>query len=151
LEESPDTNNEANVAVPEPEMVGLVIVGEVNVLFVNVSVPLSVERVPLVGSVTFVGPLDVIVAVYAPKVAKVLPGANDKAAFDPAGVTIETLFIVLTTCKLPFNDASFATYKCPFNDESPVINKRELPTTSPVKLEVLFNPLIADVGIDPAG
>jgi hypothetical protein len=47
------------VALPEkvPEIVALLIVGDVKVLLVNVSVPARVARVPVVGNVTLVAPV----------------------------------------------------------------------------------------------
>jgi hypothetical protein len=60
--------------VPEATpKVGVVIVGLVNVLFVNVSVPPNVARVPLVGSVTLVVPVEVKVVAKAPEVTKSPP------------------------------------------------------------------------------
>ena len=63
------------VALPEnvPDRAPLLIVGDVNVLFVNVSVPARVARVPEVGSVTLVAPVTVNVVANAPLVVRLPP------------------------------------------------------------------------------
>jgi hypothetical protein len=66
--------------------------GEVRVLLVKVSVPARVARVPVVGKVTPVAPVEVNVVVYAPTVAKVAPSAMVIVA-DVAGAVIATLLI----------------------------------------------------------
>jgi hypothetical protein len=60
--------------VPEATpKVGVVIVGFVSVLLVKVSVPANVARVPVVGRVTFVAPVEVKVVAKAPAVTKFPP------------------------------------------------------------------------------
>ena len=55
-----------------PVMVGVVMVGDVSVLLVNTSVPAKVDKVPVIGRVTFVAAVEVSVIENAPDVAKVL-------------------------------------------------------------------------------
>jgi hypothetical protein len=47
------------------------IIGVVNVLFVNVSLPANVSNVPVVGNVTFVAAVIVIVEAKAPDISNV--------------------------------------------------------------------------------
>jgi hypothetical protein len=54
-------------------IVGLLRVGLVNVLLVNVSVPANVAKVPVVGRVTLVVPVEVRVVGKAPEVTKLPP------------------------------------------------------------------------------
>jgi hypothetical protein len=58
--------------------VPLLKIGFVRVLFVNVSLPASVARVPVVGAVTFVAPVVVNVNEFAPDVTSVDPFASVK-------------------------------------------------------------------------
>jgi hypothetical protein len=60
------------VAVATPS-VGVVNVGDVSVLFVNVSLPASVASVPVVGRVTVVAAPSVKVSAYAPLVVRFPP------------------------------------------------------------------------------
>jgi len=73
----------------------LVTVGFVSVLFVNVSVPASVAKVPVVGKVTLVAPVNVLVYAKLPDDVTVAdasldtpvpPEAGDKVADKPAAV-----------------------------------------------------------------
>ena len=73
---------------------GVVRVGEVSVLFVSVSDPARVTKVPVVGSVTLVAAVEVKVVPYAPTVAKVAPFAMVKVA-EVAGAVIATLFTLV--------------------------------------------------------
>ena len=72
----------------------LLIVGEVRVLFVKVSVPASVAKVPVVGNVIFVSAIAVNVVVNAPEVARVDPSTKVKVAL-VVGAVMVTLLIVL--------------------------------------------------------
>jgi hypothetical protein len=86
-----------DVAVAAPK-VGVVNVGAVNVLFVKVSTPARVVKVPAVGRVTLVAPVEVSVVanvpVWArvPAVENVVPEPNDKVA--AALVTVRLLIDV---------------------------------------------------------
>jgi hypothetical protein len=73
---------------------GVVKIGLVSVLFVNVSEPLIVASVPVVGNVIFVALVDNKVVEYAPEVESVDPSANDNVAF-VTGVVIATLLILV--------------------------------------------------------
>jgi flavoprotein len=75
-----------DVAVATPN-VGVVKVGAVNVLFVRVSTPANVAKVPAVGRVTDVAPVEVSVVANAPEVAKV-EAARDKVAAEFVTVTL---------------------------------------------------------------
>ena len=85
------------VAVAAPN-VGVVIVGDVNVLFVKVSLPANVTNVPVVGKVILVAPVDTNVVSNAPdcttlpSVVKVVPFANVKV---PVVVDIVILLILV--------------------------------------------------------
>jgi len=75
-----------DVAVATPK-VGVVKVGAVRVLFVRVSTPANVAKVPAVGSVTLVRPVEVKVVAKAPAVANVV-AARDKVAAEFVTVTL---------------------------------------------------------------
>jgi hypothetical protein len=83
-----DPVKDKDVPVAEP------MIGVTNVLFESDSVPVKVAKVPLVGKVIFVVPVEVIVVTYAPEVAKVPPSAKDNVAL-VFGVEIETLLILV--------------------------------------------------------
>ena len=80
------------VAVAAPSA-GLINVGEVNVLFVNVSVPANVDSMPAVGNVIFVTPVDVINVSYGPNWVK-LPAVLNSVPF--AKVNVPVLFVIVT-------------------------------------------------------
>ena len=128
------------VAVAAPR-VGVVNVGAVNVLFVSVSVPPKVAKVPLVGKVTLVAAVETIVVLNAPEwtklpaVDKVVPFANVNVPdvvviFNPfktlvpppmiafAGIVLAPIFKEPPTFKLPFNETSPLANSLPFNDKS---------------------------------
>jgi hypothetical protein len=81
----------AELGVPNA---GVVKVGLVSVLFVNVSAPVSVASVPVLGNVIFVALVDTKLVEYAPEVESVDPSANDNVAF-VTGVVIATLLILV--------------------------------------------------------
>ena len=75
----------------------MVTVGFVSVLFVNVSEPASVAKVPVVGNVTLVAPVSVLVYAKLPDdvtvadaslATPVPPEAGDKVADKPAAVPV---------------------------------------------------------------
>jgi hypothetical protein len=76
--------NDVAVAIPN---VGVVKVGAVNVLLVRVSTPARVDKVPAVGKVTLVPPVEVKVVAKAPVVANV-EAAKDKVAAELVTVTL---------------------------------------------------------------
>jgi len=71
-----------------------VTVGVVRVLFVNVSEPVRVAKVPVVGNVTVVVPVAVRVVLYAPLVTNVDPSARVSVA-DVAGAVKATLLTLV--------------------------------------------------------
>lgn len=85
-----------------PVIVGLLIIGEVNVLFVNVSMLFNVDKVPLVGNVTLVvpvvlkllSPCILKMALYGPTVPKVLAESNLNVAVNADGCCKIILLIV---------------------------------------------------------
>ena len=87
-----------------------VIVGLVSVLFVKVSDPARVAKVPVVGSVTLVAAVLVSVSEYAPEVTKLAPSAIVKVA-DVAGAVTVTLLIVELKVAAPAKLANVPTYR----------------------------------------
>jgi len=79
------------VAVATPS-VGVVKVGAVNVLFVNVSVPANVANVPVVGKFTVLSAVEFKVVTKAPVVENVLELAKDNV---PVLLVITTLLILV--------------------------------------------------------
>ena len=74
----------------------VVIAGPTTVLLVSVSVPAKVASVPVVGSVTFVAPVEVRVIELAPDVISEDPCASVKVA-EVAGAVIVILLIVVAS------------------------------------------------------
>ena len=114
------------VAVATPN-VGVVKVGAVNVLFVNVSVPAKVANVPEVGNVILVAPVVVNVEVKPPTIANV---AFVGIVNVPALPVIDSPFIDLPIVRLPFKDISKLTNKLPLSEVSPTVKSRLLTVTS---------------------
>jgi hypothetical protein len=91
-----------SVAVIEPVSVGDVIVGPVNVLLVNVSVPARVANVPVVGKVTLVAPVVVNVSAFAPAVvnaAAVVKVPARETVYPPTDS--DSIFVAPSTTLVP--------------------------------------------------
>ena len=129
-----------DVAVAAPS-VGVVNVGAVNVLFVNVSAPVNVAKVPVVGNVTLVAAVEFNVVAKAPACVKLAAVVNVLAfanvnvpdvvvIFKPfntlvpppmiafAGIVLAPIFKEPSTFKLLFIVALPLTNNLPFNDKS---------------------------------
>ena len=79
--------------------VPLLTVGLVNVLLLKVSAPVRVARVPAVGNVTFVAPVDVKVTEFAPAVSSVEP--TPRVNVPLPGLIVLPLIVLLVKASAP--------------------------------------------------